>query len=33
MSNQNEGIRDITGMMQMAVLAAMMVSIRILATC
>jgi hypothetical protein len=33
MSNQSVGIRDIAGMMQKAVLAAMMVSIRILATC
>ena len=32
MSNQNEGARDIIGMMQMAVVAAIMVSIRILAT-
>jgi hypothetical protein len=32
MSNQNEGTRDTIGMMQMAVLAAIMVSIRILAT-
>jgi len=32
MSNQNDGIRDILGMMQMAVLAAIMVGIRILAT-
>ena len=32
MSNQNEGTRDIIGMLQMAVLAAILVSIRILAT-